>query len=294
MKGFPMRNINIALSLSSFVLMLALLATPTTALAHEHTAISADGEEINYLLEGNGETALIFVHGWCCDLTYWYDQMTHFYPDYTVICIDLAGHGKSGLMRDDYTMAAFGADVNAVIKKEKIDNYVLIGHSMGGAVITEAALASPKGVRGLVGVDNFQTVSFGLTDEQIEGYASHFQADFPGNVKPWVKEMFTAESDSALAENISHDMSMNSPEVGVSAMKNLLTWYNTQTSQALPKLPAPLMCINSETRPTDVEALKALCPDYKLRLMKGGHFIAQEDPATFNALLEETLADLLK
>jgi hypothetical protein len=49
---------------------------------------------------------------------------------------------------------------------------------------------------------------------------------------------------------------------------------------------------NSPHLPTDVDALKELVPGYKLRLMPGlGHFVQLEDPAPFNALLEETPAD---
>ena len=40
------------------------------------------------------------------------------------MAIDLAGHGESGGGRDDYTMAAFGADVAAVLEAAKIEDAV--------------------------------------------------------------------------------------------------------------------------------------------------------------------------
>ncbi len=51
--------------------------------------------------------------------------------------------------------------------------------------------------------------------------------------------------------------------------------------------------INSDKEPTNTEALSALIEGYALRPMPGrGHFLMREDPATFNLLLEETLAAL--
>jgi len=69
------------------------------------TAISADGISIAYEVRGEGELALVFIHGWCCDRSYWNEQLPHFSQKYKVVAIDLAGHGESGLNRKEYTMA---------------------------------------------------------------------------------------------------------------------------------------------------------------------------------------------
>jgi pimeloyl-ACP methyl ester carboxylesterase len=84
--------------------------------AQSHIAISADGVPIHYAVQGNGTTALVFVHGWCCDHHYWDRQVDHFVPQYTVITLDLAGHGASGQARTQWTMEAFGQDVIAVVE----------------------------------------------------------------------------------------------------------------------------------------------------------------------------------
>src|SRR4030042_2442379 len=60
------------------------------------TAISSDGIPISYEVRGKGEPALIFVHGWCCDRSYWNEQLPHFAQKYKVVSVDLAGHGESG------------------------------------------------------------------------------------------------------------------------------------------------------------------------------------------------------
>jgi len=145
-----MRKIS-AILLWGFVIM-------TGSCAPRHTAISADGIQISFHVQGSGTPALVFVHGWCCDKTYWDAQAPFFSKRYKVVTVDLAGHGESGLGRKDYTMEAFGEDVVAVVDKLGLDNVVLIGHSMGGPVILEAAQRIPERVIGLVAADTFHNV----------------------------------------------------------------------------------------------------------------------------------------
>ena len=74
-------------------------------------AISADGVPIHYKARGDGDIALVFVHGWCCNRSYWEKQLDHFAPHHRVVTIDLGGHGESGLKRESWSMAAFAGDV---------------------------------------------------------------------------------------------------------------------------------------------------------------------------------------
>jgi pimeloyl-ACP methyl ester carboxylesterase len=62
-----------------------------------------------------------------------------FSKKYRVVVVDLAGHGHSGMSRINYRMSYFGEDVKAVTEAVGSKQVILIGHSMGGAVIVEAA-----------------------------------------------------------------------------------------------------------------------------------------------------------
>lgn len=278
-------------SLTCAAAVLLLLAAPAAA----GTATAPDGVAIHFTDQGQGSPALVFVHGWSCDASYWDAQVAHFAPTHRVVAIDLAGHGASGQERKSYTMEAFGADVAAVLAKLDLKDAVLVGHSMGGAVIVEAALAAPDRVLGLVGVDNFQNVNLKLPPESIDVFVSTFEADFVPRVTAWVGHFFPAGADSALAAGIAADMASAPPAVGLSAMRELLHWLGNRTTERLPLLKAPLMCINADMQPTQAEPIKALVPGYQLRVMAGrGHFLMREDPEGFNRLLGETVAAFLK
>lgn len=259
------------------------------------TVAAPDGTLIHFTDQGQGSPALVFIHGWSCDAGYWDAQVKHFAPSHRVVAIDLAGHGASGVERTAYTMEAFGGDVAAVLQKLDLKSAILIGHSMGGAVIVEAALAAPERVAGLIGVDNFQNVDLTLPPQSIDGFLASFEADFKPGVTAWVLRMFPANADSALAAGIAADMASAPPKVGLSALRELLAWFGPRTTESLARLTVPLMCVNADMQPTQVEPIKALVPGYQLRVLSGrGHFLMREDPAGFNKLLAETVAALAK
>src|SRR5262245_51691582 len=63
------------------------------------TIASEDGVPIRYRVYGTGEPALIFIHCWACDSSYWDQQIEPLKTRYTVVTLDLAGHGESGTTR---------------------------------------------------------------------------------------------------------------------------------------------------------------------------------------------------
>src|SRR5262245_20157436 len=79
-------------------------------------AESADGSRIRYRAYGRGEPVLVFIHGWAADSSYWDAQIDDFKVRYTVVTLDLAGHGESDATRTAWTMDSFGDDVVAVLE----------------------------------------------------------------------------------------------------------------------------------------------------------------------------------
>jgi pimeloyl-ACP methyl ester carboxylesterase len=254
-------------------------------------AISADGVPIHYEVHGTGIPALVFMHGWSCDRSYWEKQVGHFAQQYQVVAVDLAGHGESGLDRKAWTMPAFGEDVVAVVEKLGLEQVVLIGHSMGGSVIIEAARRMPDRVVGLVGADTFRNVGQTWTREQIDEILAPFRSDFLEATRNFVRNMFIPESDYALVERIVADMSAAPPEVGIGAMQGNRGNAGS-LSAALQQVKAPIVAINSDYRPNDIESAQRC--GIKVRFMSGvGHFVMMEDAETFNSLLEEAIREFV-
>jgi pimeloyl-ACP methyl ester carboxylesterase len=258
-------------------------------------ANSADGVSISYQVQGQGEPALVFIHGWCCDRSYWDAQLLHFAEKYKVVTIDLAGHGESGLERKDYTMGAFGEDVVAVINKLNLDQIVLIGHSMGGFVMLEAARLVPDKIIGLVGADTLDNFEFNVPEEQIEEWLNPVRSNFIESTKAAVRDMFTPNSNPALIEKIVADMSSAPAEVGISSIESCFNFWKNELLQVVQEVQVPLTCINADMNPTNVEGNRHYAPSFKAKIMSEvGHFVMMENPETFNRLLEETIQEFMK
>jgi pimeloyl-ACP methyl ester carboxylesterase len=184
-------------------------------------------------------------------------------------------------------MPAFGADVVAVVEKLELEGLVLIGHSMGGDVIVEAALDLPGRVMGLVWADTYSTLGDPRTPEELEEFRSPFGEDFVAATRALVREMFVPGSDADLVEWVVDDMSAAPPEVAVDALQHAIG-NDGAILAGLQELTAPVVAINPDYRPTDTEALRR--HGVKTVLMAGvGHFLMMENPETFNRLLLETV-----
>ncbi len=254
------------------------------------SVLSADQTEISYTLYGDGETALVFVHCWCCDQGYWREQVDTFSQDYTVVTIDLAGHGKSGTGRDDYTLQAFGLDVANVVKHLELDRIILIGHSMGGGVILSAAHQLKEQTLAVIGVDTYQGFQYELSDSMIAQFVQPFRQDFYHTTIGFVHGMFPPGADSGLVIEIAEDMAEGPAEAGISAMINNIS---TDPVELLDGLDIPIYSINSRMFPIDIQANREHYPDFEVRFIEGvGHFVQLEDPRSFNRTLTGILKEI--
>jgi len=251
---------------------------------------SADGVMIHYDVQGSGEPALVFVHGWCGDRSYWRHQVERFAQDHRVVTVDLAGHGESGADRTEWSVEAFGSDVAAVADELGLERIILIGHSMGGAVNLEAALKLPGRVTGLVGVDTYQDVEAEYPPERRDQFLNAFKENFGPMAENFIRSMFVPGSDSALVERIVADMTAAPPEVAIATLTANLRY---RPVGALSKLDLPIRCINSDRFPINVESGRRHAPSFDVVLMNGlGHFVMLEDPHRFNVLLANVIEGL--
>ena len=256
---------------------------------------SADGVEISYTVQGAGAPALVFVHGWSCDKTYWREQVPEFSKKYTVVTVDYGGHGKSGLNRDNFTIESIGDDVAAVINDLKLEKVILIGHSMGGLVIIDAATKLPGKVEALIGIDTYERlVDTTFTRELMDQLTAPFYTDFASSAKAFVKTMFPPGADSTLVETIATDMSSAPQEVAMQAFTSMFEYGNTKVEGNLRALQLPIYAVSTDLWPTDVEGNRKYAKSFDVKIMKGyGHFLMIENPEMFNRLPGETVDEIV-
>lgn len=251
---------------------------------------ATDNVPIAYETHGFGNPALIFVHGWSCDRTYWKNQVKAFSQKYEVVTLDLAGHGDSGIERDDWTIESFGDDVSNVVQKLGLKEVILIGHSMGGDVIVAAAQRLTDRVAGLIWIDVYTELGDYRTAEQTEAFIAPFRNSFKEKTSAFVKNMFPPGSDPSLVARVAKDMSSAPPDIAIDALKSALT-YDRKVTVALDELKLPTIAINPDRAGTDTLSLKRY--GVNTVVMPGvGHFPMLEKPDEFNRLLFKAVEEL--
>ncbi len=257
-------------------------------------AISPDGVHVQYHVYGTAEPALVFIHGWSCDSNYWREQVAAFKQKYTVVTLDLAGHGGTDANRGDWSMEKFGQDVATALAAVPNQKIILVGHSMGGPVAIEATRLLKKRVIGIIGVDTFKTIGAPLPSAaQLDAAVKPFEANFIGYTREMVAAHFFAPGANAqLAQKIAYDMSLSPPKVAIPALRAVLSY---DYSAPLKEIDVPIVAINSDLgEPVNELRIRKVLPGFHAVVLKGdGHFLMMEDAARFNPALETEVQAML-
>jgi pimeloyl-ACP methyl ester carboxylesterase len=112
-----------------------------------------EGTRLRMIDSGQG-TPVVFIHGFGASIYGWRKTLPPVAAaGYRVIAFDNRGFGFSDKPAHGYSTAAYAHLVVTLLDSLRIASAVLVGHSMGGAIAAEVALAHPDRVRGLVVID---------------------------------------------------------------------------------------------------------------------------------------------
>jgi pimeloyl-ACP methyl ester carboxylesterase len=103
-----------------------------------------DDLSLYYEQEGSGDPPLLFVHGWCCDNTFFKPQFEHFQSSHAVTTLDLRGCGSSDRPDDGYDLPSLADDLAWLCEEMGISRPVIVGHSLGAMIAIELAGRHPS------------------------------------------------------------------------------------------------------------------------------------------------------
>lgn len=247
--------------------------------------MSDDLVHLEYRVFGRGEPAVVLVHGWCGNADYWHAQFDALRSRYTVVALDLAGHGASGANRADWSIANYAADVATVARQIPNARLVLVGHSMGADVALAAVPRIGARVIGVIAVEALRSVGMPpLSAGEIDAKVAPFRRDFVGATRALVTDrLFEKGADPLLVQKVAYDMSLRPPAVAVPTLEKLLAF---DLATVLPSVGVPVYAINSDLAPTDAGRIARSLPGFTLDVLPhSGHFLMLEAPERFNALL---------
>src|ERR1043165_9296273 len=313
--------------------VLLLLAGPVSVLqaqgagfdrAPSRFALSS-GVRIHYKSLGLGTTAVVFVHCWSCDLTFWRSQLPAVDGRVRAIVLGLPGFGRSDKPDVAYTMDYFAGAIDAVLQAAGVTRAVLVGHSLGAPavrqyyrrfrskvaalVVVDGPLRSPFGdsaqtarfVAQWEGPDYAERVSgvvdgplrspFGDSAQTARFVAQWEGPDYAERVSGMVDGLFATSADTVLRAAVKRQMQGTPQRVAASAMRGMADpaiWRDDP-------IEVPVLAVMSGRplwSPDYVAYVKRLAPGVRYETMAGvGHFLMLERPAEFNAILDDFLRE---
>ncbi|MER3396356.1 MAG: hypothetical protein C4319_06190 [Acidimicrobiia bacterium] len=121
----------------------------------EGSFVSGSGVRTHYIKQGDGDTAIVFIHGFGGSTYSWRENLEDLAHKYTVISLDVRGFGYTS--RDpaaEYSPRGYATHVSTFLDILGVRRPILVGHSLGGEVAMRIALQRPNDIAGLVLIDS--------------------------------------------------------------------------------------------------------------------------------------------
>lgn len=273
------------------LLLFAFIFSAAQAQSKSEVVAAADGVPIHYSVAGKGDPALVFVHCWTCNRTFWENQVAEFSKTNRVVTVDLPGHGESGQGRKTWSVESYGDDVKTVVTKLGLKRVVLIGSSMGGPIVLEATRRMPDRVVAIVPVDTLQNVEDKLQQEELDAVFKQMEADYKGVTTSLLNQFFfSPTTPAAVKERVINATISSRPDVAIPILKAVFSY---DPVPAMREIKVPIRAINADRVPTNIEVNRKYAPQFDAVIIKGtGHYPMLEDPARFNKMLADILRSL--
>lgn len=239
---------------------------------------------LNYKISGEGKENLVLLHGFMENLSIWDDMIPHLSKDFTLIKIDLPGHGLSEIYEEIHTMEFMAEKVKEVTDHLKLENFHLLGHSMGGYTSLAFAEKFPENLRSLT---LFFSTYFEDDAEKKEQRRKSFriiQESYPNYVRAGIPNLFSNNEKDILEGkiNLAKEIALSTKTDGVlAAVKGMID--RTDKSKLLESFEGKILVIagKHDNAVNTVKTIDAL-PDktnIKSYILDCGHNGHWEKPA---------------
>lgn len=266
-------------------------------------SLTIDGAELNYELVGDGRPAFVLIHGGCCALSDWRAQIDGLSHDFTVLAMDLRGHGGSTGIESEFNVPRWAADVNALIDSLNVGPAVIVGHSLGSRIAAEAVVQRPGNAAALVLLDGSRVIGGLAATEPQPGFAEAQGGDM--SLAAILDRTVGPYADSITREQVIRTMSSPPEAVMWAAVKALENWDRERADIIFGSMPDHLIMLAIQSTYHDnftprrsfqsdresspyLDHLRKALPLLEVKILpETGHFSMMERPGEVTAMLRE-------
>ncbi len=238
------------------------------------------GLSLNVERSGSGEPALVFLPYWGGTSRTWSKVIAELKDRFTTVAYDPRGWGQSDKSPAGYTLNDLADEALSLVETLDIENYVLVGHSVGGKISQLIASRNPGGLRGLVLVAPAPPTPLRFPDEMREAQIHAY--DSRENVLQTIELLSARMPAPEIVEQIVEDSRSGSR---AATLAYPLASILEDISSEVGKIDVPTLVLAGELDRLDsVEQHRrevvARIPGAHFAIVKGsGHLVPIDEPA---------------
>lgn len=278
-------------------LFIMFFSTVIFAEEKNYTVISSDGVKIAVQEKGNPEgQPLIFIHGLLGSHLNWEKQINDgVLNKYRLITFDLRGHGVSDKPDNEKSYLdgqLWADDLNAVIKKSRAERPILIGWSLGGAIITNyLAKYTDRDIRGAVYVGGVVELTVSQIPAHPSVYLNMVSEDLRTHLdgeNAFLRLCFYTQPDRVTFERF-----LSAAALANFTMQKAVPNMSIRLEEGIKNTKVPILFINGQydalvNHKTSVERALDVNPKIKFLVFKNsGHAPFNEESYLFNQVLDQ-------
>ncbi|RAL20190.1 alpha/beta hydrolase [Lujinxingia litoralis] len=255
-------------------------------------ARTKDRKDIAYRVIGDGEQDVVLVHGWMVSGAV-YDNLIEELagPDYRLIVPDLRGSGLSSMPKGGYSLRNYIKDIQAVVDDADADDFILAGHSMGGALAQLYAASYDDDLEGLILMSPVPASGFPLPQESYDLFAA---AAYDTSLQELIIQISSVDLQPEDFAAMADDAAGVKPEAIRQALD---AWTGADFADKLHKIDVDTLILVSDDPFMNPALLQAaigdLIDDSVVEYFPGsGHYLLVEDPASTAAHIDAFISGL--
>lgn len=245
--------------------------------------IAGPAGEIYTVQSGDGGIPILFLHSFGGSTAHWKNQMKHL-GNRKTIAMDLRGNGNSDApANNDYAMASLVKDVEVLVDSFDLDKFILVGHSMGGAVATAYAAKHSDKVVGLLVAGAPGTTP----PEQSKPIIASLQSDKYDTVMSDYNKKLLTNATPSTNKMVLEGFKKINKETSLKIIKSI---FNFDAVADFKKYTGTKLIVDIAGMEAQTGSLHIAFPEVPYKTVSGtSHWIQLDKPEEFNKIVDEFL-----
>jgi pimeloyl-ACP methyl ester carboxylesterase len=240
---------------------------------------------------GAQKQSLVFIHGSGGDHTAWLNQYAQLKKKYNIVAVDLPGHGRSEGSGESH-VKDYGVWINKLLDALKLNESIIVGHSLGAAIALQLAIDHPEKIAGIVCLGGGMKMP---VNPFFLDFLKTSPAQMPAEITELIcKYSLAKENRPQFSAVLQKSISGSKVDILYGDLSACDEMDLTGEAEKI-KVPALIIC-GAEDKMTPPDLSRALAANIRgsnLEIIaNAGHMVMLEQPAAFRKALEKFTASI--